>query len=171
MKNNILVIGMAGVGKTFNSKILAERLGYGYVCADEVIEERALGMGIKNIKLMSDPDFIALESKILLELVGTEKKVIDTGGSAIYSTEAMDLLKKECFVVYLYDDASIIKDRFDKRDQFNVIVGMKDGPTAFQNLLAEREPLYEKYADIKVDVSEHKDDLVDFILSKINLGV
>lgn len=168
MKNNILVIGMAGVGKTFNSKILAERLGYNYVWADDLMTQEAGDMDKK--RSLSDSDFIALESKVLLRLVGVEKSVIDTGGSAVYSTEVMDLLKKECFVVYLYDDALRIKDRFEKRGQFHLI-GMKDGPNAFENLLAEREPLYEKYADIKVDVSEHKDDLVDFILSKINLGV
>lgn len=168
MKNNILVIGMAGVGKTFNSKILAERLGYNYVWSDDLMTQGAGSMDKKI--LMSDSDFIALENKTLLGLVGQQKNVIDTGGSAIYSTEAMDLLRKECFVVYLYDDASHIKDRYEKRGKFH-LVGMKDGPNAFENLLAEREPLYEKYADIKVDVSEHKEDLVDFILNKINFGV
>ncbi len=168
MKNNILVIRMAGVGKTFNSKILAERLGYNYVWSDDLMTQGASGMDKKI--LMSDSDFIALENKTLLGLVGREKNVIDTGGSAIYSTEAMNLLKNECFVVYLYDNVSRIKDRYEKRGKFH-LVGMKEGPDAFENLLAEREPLYEKYADLKVDVSEHKDDLVDFILSKINLGV
>ncbi|MFN4181476.1 MAG: shikimate kinase [Candidatus Paceibacteria bacterium] len=163
MKTNILLIGMPGVGKTFNAKILSQKLGFPHISVDDMITAGALEMGIENKRKMPDPDFVALENKMLLSLQNIDNSVIDTGASAIYSKEAMDILRNTSLVVYLHDDISKIKERFENRGKIHLI-GMKNEDTPFEQIFNERESLYEYYADLKLDVSEHRENIPDEII-------
>ena len=165
MKKNISLIGMAGVGKTFTSKILAEKLNYEYISADDLIAEEALKIGA-NEDLLSDDDFMKLEEEVIVSLKNKVNVVIDTGGSVIYSPKAMEILNEISFIVYLSDSAENIKKRFDDRGESH-LVGMVKGMT-FERLLEQRENLYEKYSHIKIDVLKHKEDIVPKILNELN---
>lgn len=163
MKTNILLIGMPGVGKTFNAKILSQKLGFPHISVDDMITKGALDMGIENKRKMPDPDFVALENKMLLSLKNITNSVIDTGASAIYSKEAMDILRGTSFIVYLCDDIYKIKERFENRGKIHLI-GMQNEDTPFEQIFKERESLYEYYADLKLNVSEHQDDISEEII-------
>ena len=163
MKRNITLIGMAGVGKSFISKTLASELNYEYVSDDELISFEATKIG-KDKNLLSDTVFMGLEENIVVGLKDKSNLVIDTGGSIVYSSKAMDILNEISFVVYLSDSVENIKKRFDARGEPHLI-GMAGGMT-FAKLLAQREILYEKYAHVKIDVSEYKEGLVRKILTE-----
>jgi shikimate kinase len=104
-----------------------------------------------------------LEESAVVSLQDKTSTIIDTGGSVIYSPKAMEVLDRISFIVYLSDSLENIKRRFDNRGESH-LVGMVEGMT-FEKLLAQREKLYEKYAHIIVDVSEHKEGLVATILN------
>ena len=163
MKRNISIIGMAGVGKSFTSRALADRLGYEYVSADELITREARKKGADKY-LLSDKAFIGVEEGVIVALQDKTNTIIDTGGSVIYSPKAMKVLDRISFIVYLSDSLENIKRRFDNRGESH-LVGMAAGMT-FEKLLARREKLYEKYAHVKINVSEHKNGLVSKILSE-----
>lgn len=165
-KSNIALIGMAGVGKSFIGKHLADKLGYGYIEVDGLITMEANNLGVKKDTL-ADDDFMTLEEKVMLELGGKNNSVFDTGGSVIYSKLAMDFLKSSSSIVYLKDSVENIAKRFDERGEPH-LVGIA-GKT-FGELLGERTALYEKYADFMVDVSDHKDvkDILNKIITSID---
>ncbi|MGA9452533.1 MAG: shikimate kinase [Verrucomicrobiia bacterium] len=163
MKRNISIIGMTGVGKSFTSKSLADRLGYNYVSADELITKAAGKMGA-DMNLLSDTAFIGVEESVIVSLQDKTNAVIDTGGSVIYSPKAMGVLDRISFIVYLSDSLKNIKRRFDNREEPHV-VGMAVG-MSYEKLLAQREKLYEKYAHIQINVSEHENGLVSKIVSE-----
>ena len=144
---------MAGVGKSFTAKHMAELLGYEYVEVDEHITREAGEIVGKDS--LPDDVFVALEESVILSLANKSKSVIDTGGSVVYSQKAMDLLREISFVVCLSDAPDNIRKRFDARGEFH-LVGMAPG-TNFEDLFAKRRVLYEKYADIEVDVSHYSD--------------
>ena len=79
--------------------------------------------------------------------LSVEDTVIATGGSAVYSDEAMQHLKKSGVVVYLQVSEPEIERRL--ADFAARGVAIKDGMTV-KDLYDERMPLYEKYADITV---------------------
>lgn len=160
---NISLIGMAGVGKTFTSKVLAEKLNYEYMSVDDLITEEALKIGM-NKDLVSDDVFMELEEKVITSLKDKAGIIIDTGGSVIYSSKAMKVLNTISFIVYLSDSVQNIKKRFDDRGEPHLI-GMVKSMT-FEKLLEQRENLYEKYAHIKIDVSENKNEVVSTILNE-----
>ncbi|HYA79202.1 MAG TPA: shikimate kinase [Candidatus Nitrosopolaris sp.] len=161
MKRNISIIGMAGVGKSFTSKALADRLGYKYVSADELIAKAAGETGA-DTDLLSDTAFIGVEECVIVSLQDKTNTIIDTGGSVIYSPKAMGVLDRISFIVYLADSLNDIKRRFENRGEPH-LVGMAVGMT-FEKLFAQRQKLYEKYAHIKINVSKHKNGLVSKII-------
>ena len=122
MKNNIILIGMPGSGKTTVGTELAEKIGFGYIDSDSVI--------------------VAREGMRLDELIAT-------GGSVIYRAQAMEKLKALGKVVYLRLSYETVAGRLGDLKKRGVAI--KEGYT-LKDLYSERTPLYEKYADIVVDL-------------------
>jgi shikimate kinase len=160
--NNFTLIGMAGVGKSYTGKILANTLGFENIETDHLIKQEANRLGI-NVDLLPDNEFIKMEEKVILGLINKNNAVIDTGGSAVYSERAMNLLKSISKIIYLKDTIANIKQRFDVRGEMHLI-GIRD--RTFEELFAERSKLYEKYADIVIDTSRNKDinEIIKIIL-------
>ena len=74
--------------------------------------------------------------------------VVATGGSAVYGNEAMHKLSDNGVIVYLKTPLKELEKRL--KNIHTRGVAMKSGMTV-EALMKEREPLYEKYADITVE--------------------
>ncbi len=163
---NITLIGMAGVGKSYIGKKSAERLGYSFIDIDEVMEEQT-GEKIQSmVSRLGDEKFLELEERIILELGIITDHVISPGGSIVYCDDAMNYLKKISVVVYLKDKFENIQERILQRDNRG-IVGSKD--KKISEIYDEREELYEKYANITIDISTNNDPehIVETIIANI----
>lgn len=145
---NVILIGMTGSGKTTVGTYLSETLGYGYVDSDSVLVARAGKRLNEIIAEQGREAFLDLEAKVNSELCAS-RCVIATGGSVIYRESAMTALKKLGVVVYLKLSYEEIAKRLGDLKARGV--AMKDGFTLL-DLYNERIPLYEKYADICVDL-------------------
>ena len=153
MKNNIVLIGMPGVGKSTLGVVLAKELGYEFVDADLLIQKREKRL-LKEIIAQEGVDgFLKIENDVNAG-IQTDKTVIATGGSVIYGAEAMEHLKTIGTVVYLKLDYETLDSRLGSLKGRGVV--LRDGQT-LKSLYEERVPLYEKYADVIVD--EHGLDL------------
>lgn len=147
MKNNIVLIGMPGVGKSTVGVILAKILGYKFLDTDLVIQEKEGKLLREIIEEKGVLGFMAVENKINSE-IQCEKTVIATGGSVVYGKEAMEHLGSIGTIIYLKAEYGEISSRLGNLQGRGVV--LKEG----QNLKAlyeERTPLYEKYADCIVD--------------------
>jgi shikimate kinase len=166
MKNNITLIGMAGVGKSYIGERLAIKISYEYIKVDDLITLAAEKIGVKK-HLLPDEKFMELEEKAVLSLEGKKNSIFDTGGSVIYSNSAMKWLKENSFIIYLKDKPENIKKRFDERGEPHLI-GIEG--KSFKELLAERIRLYENYADLNIDVSKSNnlEEAVVEIIENIN---
>lgn len=92
-KENIVLTGMPGSGKTTVGKLLAEALGRPYWDVDGLIEEKA-GMAPGQIILThGEPAFRNLETEVIRELSPKNGCVIATGGGAVLRKENIDLLR------------------------------------------------------------------------------
>lgn len=160
-ENNIVLIGMPGVGKSTVGVILAKVLGYQFVDSDLVIQKEE-GKLLKEIIAEVGPEgFIQVENRINASLE-VENSVIATGGSVVYGAEAMEHLKKIGTVVYL----SLPFKEIDKRlsDIKGRGVVLREGQT-LKDLYDERTLLYEKYADIQIDETGlNVEETIDAIL-------
>ena len=146
-KNNIILIGMPGVGKSTVGVILAKILGYQFVDSDLVIQQET-GKKLREIIAEQGTDgFIQTENRINAAL-RAERSVIATGGSVVYGKEAMEHLKDIGVVVYIKQNLWHLKKRLRNIKGRGVV--LKKGQT-LDSLYEERAVLYEKYADVIVD--------------------
>ena len=148
-KDNIILIGMPGCGKSTLGIELAEAIGYGYIDSDSVIVAREGKPLSAIIEEVGREGFLDIEAKVNSELCA-DRCVIATGGSVIYRDFAMQKLKEMGTIVYLKHPFEVIKSRLGDLKKRGV--ALKDGFT-LKDLYNERTPLYEKYADITVPLN------------------
>lgn len=146
---NIVLIGMPSSGKSTLGVLLAKKLGLRFVDSDLLIQESEGKLLHQLISEHGNEGFLEIENKVN-KRIEESNAVIATGGSVVYCDEAMEHLRGIGRVVYLYAPLDEIKRRLGDYSHRGVI--MRHGNT-LEEMYAEREPLYEKYADITVDVS------------------
>ena len=110
MKNNIVLIGMPGAGKSTVGVVLAKVAGYKFVDSDLVIQEQQGKLLHELITEHGLDGFLEIENQTNASLDMT-KSVIATGGSVIYGKEAMEHLREIGLVVYLNLSLESIADR------------------------------------------------------------
>lgn len=146
-KQNIVLIGMPGVGKSTVGVILAKVLGYEFLDSDLLIQKQEKRLLREIIAREGQDGFLKIENRVNAS-INCEKSVIATGGSAVYCREAMEHLKEIGTVVYLELEYGVLKKRLGNLKGRGVV--LRDGQT-LKDLYDERTPLYETYADITVD--------------------
>lgn len=163
-KDNLILVGMPASGKSTVGVILAKILGYNFVDADIVIQEKEGRKLSEIIETEGIDGFIEIENRVNAG-IEVQKTVIATGGSAVYGKEAMEHYKNIGRVVYLKVDMDHLTRRLNDVKQRGVV--MRDGQTLI-SLYNERSVLYEKYADITIDEKNHSmEEVVADILAAL----
>lgn len=147
MKDNIVLIGMPGVGKSTVGVVLAKALGYNFVDADLVIQQQTGKLLCELIAEHGTEGFLEIEDEVNSSIEG-HKTVIATGGSAVYCANAMEHYKEIATVLYLSVSYETLEERLG--DLKNRGVVLNDGQT-LKDLYDERTAYYEKYADVTVN--------------------
>ena len=148
--SNIILIGMPGAGKSTLGVVLAKILNYSFIDADLLIQSQCDKTLQKIIDACGPDGFIEVENEVLCTL-SADQSVIATGGSAVYSDEAMKHLSSIGTVVYLQVSLKELEKRLGGLYERGVV--MKDGIGMSLNALyEERITLYEKYAEVTIDI-------------------
>lgn len=147
MMNNIVLIGMPGVGKSTVGVILAKELGYQFLDADLLIQKRENRLLKEIIEQEGVDGFIEIENQVNAS-IEADRTVVATGGSVVYGEEAMAHLKKIATVIYLRLSYEELEKRLGNLKNRGVV--LREGQT-LKDLYQERIKLYEKYADLIVD--------------------
>ncbi|WP_294418541.1 shikimate kinase [uncultured Senegalimassilia sp.] len=151
-KNNVVLIGMPGSGKSTLGIVLAKIMTKDFMDADIVIQNQCDKTLQKIIDACGPEGFIEVENEILSK-IEAENSVIATGGSAVYSDEAMKHLAEIGTVVYLKISYDQLVNRLSDLQERGVVLKGGIG-MSLKELYDERLPLYEHYAGITVDVND-----------------
>ena len=161
--NNISFIGMAGSGKSTLGKALSEKLEVSFADTDFLIEER-FSQSLEDLKQAKGYKFLRLAEEGIILSLQNEIKIISTGGSAIYSDNAMSHLNSFSMMIYISAPINIIKSRRGQGQDRGLAVPKG---TSIEETYLEREPLYKKWAQLTLDGTMPIADLVDKIIEAL----
>ena len=150
-KNNLVLIGYMGTGKTSIGRALAQKLGMEFVDTDREVESAA-GMTVNEIfRRYGEVRFRSEETLVLKKVVQRENCVISTGGGAVLREENRELLRRSGFLVCLQSRPEVICRRIGKGSRPLLAHGPLEQRVV--ELLQERQPCYQG-ADLVVDTSD-----------------
>jgi shikimate kinase len=162
--NNLALIGMPAVGKSTVGILVAKRLSFRFVDTDLVIQAEC---GLSLHRLIAEQGceaFRRIEEESVMSLQ-PESTVISTGGSIIYSDRAVAHLRKIAKVVYLRAGLEIIARRIPDPDARGLV---RRPDQSLSDVYTERCPLYERAADLTVDVTDlSAEGVADLVVSSV----
>ena len=145
---NIVFIGMPGAGKSTVGVVIAKIFGYRFIDSDLLIQTQEGDILEHLIDKYGIDGFLAVENQVNRDIV-TSQTVISTGGSVCYCDEALKHMAEHAVIVYIKTDYETLHQRLGDLHERGVVI--RKGSTLY-DLYCERTPLYEKYADLTVDV-------------------
>jgi len=165
---NIVLIGMRGSGKTAVGKILAQRLGRELIEMDELIVQKA-GKSIPEIVAQHGWEkFRDLEAEITAGVTKRDNTVIATGGGVVVSSPNITKLKQNGLVVWLTASVDTLLNRIGDDESRPLLKG-KTRREDIEITLAERQPLYQKAADITIDTEGKTPEAVAETIAKTEI--
>ena len=145
---NIVLIGMPAAGKSTIGVILAKTLGFEFIDPDLIIQKQTGRLLQEIIDNEGLDRFCICEERAVMSVESEGNSVIATGGSAVYSRDAMLFLKKSSVIYYLALPTEEILSRLHNIKTRGI--AMRAGETVDEGF-SHRKALYEEYADITVD--------------------
>jgi shikimate kinase len=167
LARSIALIGMMGTGKSVVGKALEEKTGLPRFDTDEIISSK-LKMPIKEIfSTHGEEHFRDLETETLRSMSPEEPAIIVTGGGVVLRAENIDLLRQLGTVVWLDADQATLRMRIRQLSD-RPLLQTANPEATLSELLAVREPLYRKAADLRVDISQkNPQGIAELILENI----
>ena len=152
---SIVLIGMAGAGKSTVGRLVARTLGFRFIDGDDYICEKD-GRPLQDIIDTDGEDaFLNLEKKLIYEIDLSSHVVLAPGGSVIYHPDLMEYLKQNSILVYLDDAIENIEARLTNASRRGII-GLRT--KTLREIYEERRPLYGKWADITLKCNSKRPD-------------
>lgn len=143
---NVILIGMPGVGKSTIGVLLAKAMGLGFIDTDVYIQA-GQGQTLQEIIREKGLDGFCRIEASYLKCLDARRCVIATGGSAVYSEEAMAALKSTGLTLHLDLPLEELRRRLGDLDQRGVVLGEGEDLEA---LYHRRRRLYLMYADLTI---------------------
>lgn len=138
---------MPGAGKSTVGVLLAKEIGLNFVDSDLLIQVR-YGATLQEIMdARGHLELRRLEEAVLMDMP-LQQTLVATGGSVVYSAAVMARLADAGPVVFLDVPLDALLERVDNLDTRGIARGPGQN---FTDVYRERQPLYERYADIRVD--------------------
>ena len=153
-QENIVLIGMPGVGKTTVGRLLAQKTGKKFVDSDEEVERRAGKPIAALFAEAGEPAFRDLEARVIRDLAGQTGLVVATGGGAVLRAENVRRLKQNGRLILLDRPLAALTPTPDRP--------LGDTPEKLASLYAARRPIYLAAADeiITADAPESAADAI-----------
>lgn len=153
---NIVLMGVRCTGKSTVGRCLAEKIGVPFTDTDELIEERTGRLISRIVAEKGWPAFRAAEKAVIRELAAAERGVIALGGGAVCDADNVAVLKAKGVFVWLSARPEEIASRMGKDAADGAERPSLTGAPSVDEIravMAEREPLYRRLADLVVDTT------------------
>jgi len=151
-KRSIVLIGFMGTGKSSVGRLLARATGWPRFDTDALIAT-ALKKRISEIfTRLGEERFREEETAMLEKLDADQQSIIVTGGGVVLRPQNVARIRELGTVVCLTADLATLRERLARRSN-RPLLETEDPAQTVEELLREREPLYQEAADFTIDTS------------------
>ncbi len=153
----IFLIGYRGSGKTSVARLLAQRLGWPWLDADAVLEQRCQRSIRQLFAEEGEAGFREREAAVLEDLCRLHRHVAATGGGVVLRPANRQKLRQAGLVAWLTAEPAILWQRL----QYDPATAQSrpdlagGGLAEVEELLRLRQPLYAECAQLTVDTQQH----------------
>ena len=145
---NLILVGLMGAGKSAIGKLVAAPLGLPYIDTDHEIEAAAQ-MSIADIfAAYGEPEFRALETRVIERVLAEGPAIVSTGGGAFINPVNRELIARSGLSLWLKADLETLWDRV-KRRQTRPLLKTENPKQTLKDLMDKRYPVYGE-ADVTV---------------------
>ena len=158
-KQNIVLVGMPGCGKSTLGKKLAASLNREFFDTDILIKQKEGMSPAEIIKTKGEPAFRDIEASVCKELSSKQGVIIATGGGAVLRKENVLNLKKNGLVFFIDRSTSFIKPTDDRP--------LSDSKDKLEQLYKTRYPVYTSAADCHIISDNNIEHTIEKILEAL----
>lgn len=155
---SVTLIGLMGAGKTTVGRKLANYLSVPFRDSDAEIETVSRMSVPELFEAYGEPEFRALEARVIARLAAEGPQVLATGGGAFMREETRAILAEKAVTVWLKADLETLMERVGKRPG-RPLLQAPDPEAVMRDLMAVRYPVYAT-ADITVCTRNVKREVI-----------
>ena len=157
-QRSVVLVGLMGAGKTAIGKRLSIMLGLPFADSDHEIESAARMTIPELFERYGEPEFRALEQRVITRLLHDGPRVLATGGGAYMNDETRRAIAADAVSVWLKADLDTLMTRVSKK-QNRPLLKTADPRGTMEKLMAVRYPIYAE-ADIMVQTRDEKREVI-----------
>ncbi|MGN0537764.1 MAG: shikimate kinase [Acutalibacteraceae bacterium] len=166
-KDNIILCGFMGCGKSTVGALLAKKTGMSFVDLDTYIENKAQMTVSEIFAKYGEEHFRTMEREAAKEISEKKGIVLAAGGGTLTFETNVETLNKSGTIVLLDLPVEVIAERL-KNDKTRPLLNRPDKDKAMKELYDKRLPLYRHAADISVNAAQSPLQVCMEILNHIN---
>ena len=154
----IVFVGLMGAGKTAIGRRVAQLLDLRFIDSDHEIEAVSRMSIPELFETYGEPEFRALEQRVIDRLLREGPCVVPTGGGAFMAAGTRERIAERGVSVWLKADLDLLMERVS-RNQNRPLLKAPDPRAVMERLMAERYPVYAE-ADITVETRDAKREII-----------
>ncbi len=157
-QRSIVLVGLMGAGKTAIGRKIATALGLAFIDSDQEIEDVSRMSIPELFELYGEPEFRALEQRVIARVLEGGPQILSTGGGAYMNAHTREAIASNAVSVWLKADLDLLMERVSKKQNRPLL--KNDNPRAvLQKLMDVRYPVYAT-AEIAVTTRDERKDVI-----------
>ena len=154
----VVFVGLMGAGKTAIGRKLAQMLDLPFVDSDHEIETVSRMSIPELFERYGEPEFRALEQRVIERLLREGPRVVSTGGGAFVNAQTRAAIAEHGVSIWLKADLDLLMERVAKK-QNRPLLKNPDPRAVMRQLMNDRYPIY-ALADITVETRDTKRETI-----------
>jgi shikimate kinase len=155
---SIVFVGLMGAGKTAIGRKVATELGIPFTDSDQEIETASRMTIPELFERYGEPEFRALEQRVIQRVLETGPKILSTGGGAYMNEQSREAIAQHGVSVWLKADIDTLLERVSKK-QNRPLLKQGNPREVLERLASVRHPVY-ALADITVVTRDERKEII-----------
>lgn len=155
---SVVFVGLMGAGKTAIGRKVAALLDLPFIDSDQEIEQVSRMTIPELFERYGEPEFRALESRVIQRVLETGPQVLSTGGGAFMNAQTRGLIAAQAVSIWLKADLDVLFARVAKK-QNRPLLKTEDPKATLRRLMDERYPVYAE-ANVTVYTRDERKDVI-----------